>query len=405
MIRKDLRDKRAALLTEARGISDKIRMENREASPEETRRFDGLMSEADRMAGDIKRTEALQTAEAEREAPRGGARNGAGPEGEFRDFGEFIAAVRDHSGDLEYREMSASNGAAVLVPEQFRDTVMQMKPEDAIVRPRATVIPAGDPPDARINIPALDHSGDNGVYGAVAMQWIGEGAAKPETTPALVEVGLEPKELAGHTVLTDKLLRNSAAAGPLVARIFRQAIAGTEDYAFLCGDGVGKPLGVLHSDARIEVNRGTASHVKFGDVAAMLGRMIPESLNRAVWVANISVLPDLVLMSSDSNSETTVFIAGDASKGIPATLFGIPIRFTGKTPALGNAGDLMLCDFSHYLVKDGSGPFVAASPHVYFINNKTVIKAFWNVDGTPWLSAPMKLQDGVTTVSPFVVLK
>ncbi len=64
---------------------------------------------------------------------------------------------------------------------------------------------------------------------------------------------------------------------------------------------------------------------------------------------------------------------------------------------------MLLADWSHYLIKDGSGPFVAASEHVKFTSNKTVIKIFWNVDGAPWLTAPIAEENGYE-VSPFVGL-
>lgn len=70
---------------------------------------------------------------------------------------------------------------------------------------------------------------------------------------------------------------------------------------------------------------------------------------------------------------------------------------------LGQPGDVWLADLKHYLIKDGSGPFVAASEHVYFMQNKTVIKAFWNVDGAPWLTQPIQLENGYQA-SPFVKL-
>jgi HK97 family phage major capsid protein len=73
---------------------------------------------------------------------------------------------------------------------------------------------------------------------------------------------------------------------------------------------------------------------------------------------------------------------------------------------VGTEGDLILADCSYYLIKNGSGPFVEASPHVYFTSNQTVIKAFWNVDGKPWLSQPIPLEGSTSnTVSPFVVLQ
>jgi len=66
---------------------------------------------------------------------------------------------------------------------------------------------------------------------------------------------------------------------------------------------------------------------------------------------------------------------------------------------------VILADFSYYLIKNGSGPFILASEHKYFTENKTVVKAFYNVDGSPWLRNPITLRDGVTEVSPFVVLE
>lgn len=82
-----------------------------------------------------------------------------------------------------------------------------------------------------------------------------------------------------------------------------------------------------------------------------------------------------------------------------------PIEFTGKTFPLGARGDLALVDFSKYLIKDGSGLYVGASEHALWKQNKTIIKAFTNVDGKPWVKSPIKLEDGVTTVSPYVILE
>jgi HK97 family phage major capsid protein len=137
-------------------------------------------------------------------------------------------------------------------------------------------------------------------------------------------------------------------------------------------------------------------------VVNLLAKLLPESVGGAVWVANQSALPQIATLQDGGGRY--IFIQGDATKGIPSTLAGIPITFTGKTPALGAKGDLMLLDLTYYLIKDGSGPFIAASEHVLFKQNKTVIKVFWNVDGQPWVIAPLKLEDGSTEVSPYVSL-
>jgi HK97 family phage major capsid protein len=300
-------------------------------------------------------------------------------------------------------QMSDGKSGGIAVPEQFREEILMVGAEAAIMRPGCTVIPAGDPPDAKVTMPALDQS--RGIHGGVEVTWVAEGGEKPQTDAKLLEVSLEPKEVAGHVVVTDKLLRNWQAAGPLLRKLLRGAVRSAEDLAFIRGNGVGKPLGYQDTNcgATIVVSRNTGSKVLFADIGGMLEALHPESMSDALWIAHQTTLSQLMALKDENGN--SIFIRGDITKGLPNTLGGIPIRFTGKTAPLGSKGDLALIDRNYYLIKDGSGPFIAASEHVYFKNNKTVIKIFWNVDGHPWLQGPLTLEDEVTQVSPFVVLE
>ena len=118
------------------------------------------------------------------------------------------------------------------------------------------------------------------------------------------------------------------------------------------------------------------------------------------WIASQSILPQLMRLKGGDNADIW---QPSARAGDPQTLYGLPLLWNERSVQLGTKGDLMLVDLNYYLIKDGSGPFVAASPHVHFTTNKTVIKAFWNVDGQPWLTAPIT-QEGGYVVSPFVAL-
>ena len=412
----ELLQERADLVKAQAALVDAAKAENRDLTEEEVARFEELENQITAMDQEIEKAREREAREAKvRErmqalsalafpAPRpSGSRQRDLDDGGFESLGEFVAAVRfgDPRGRITAEmRMDVGESGGYAVPEQFRDELLQLTPEEAVVRPRATVIPPGSPPDAKVTIPALDHS--EGVFGGVAVQWIAEGAQKPETDAKLVEIALEPHEVAAHVVVTDKLLRNWQAADAVIRRLLRGAIAAAEDVAFLTGDGTGKPLGVLNSAGAIAVNRAAANQIQYVDIVNMLAKLLPDSLGRAVWVANQSILPQLMQLKDDAGN--LIFIRGDATSGIADTLAGLPIRWTGRTPALGSKGDLMLVDFQYYLIKDGSGPFVAASEHVYFTENKTVIKVFWNVDGKGWVSSPLTLEDGVTQVSPYVVL-
>lgn len=352
-------------------------------------------------------------------------------DGGFANFGEFVHAVRfgDSTGRLDELPRGQGQGGGIAVPEafvghfspsksnewqmgvgqdggfavpeQFDTNIRSLNHEGNIVRSRATVIPAGDPADGKLTIPALAQ-GSNGVFGGVEVAWINEGEEKPETDAKLREITLEPHEVAATTVVTDKLLRNWKAASSFIGDLLSKAMFAAEDMAFLTGNGTGKPTGVIGSAGAKVVNRKTASQISYEDIVFMIAALYPESQSRAIFVANLSILPQIATLKDGAGNY--IFIQGDATRGIPSTLAGFPIHFTGKTPTLGKKGDLILVDFENYLIKDGSGPYIAASEHVLFRQNKTVIKVFWNVDGKPWVNEPLKLEDGETTVSPYVVL-
>lgn len=418
----ELLQNRARLISNQRELLNKVKEEERGFTEEEDATFEDLDQQIHALDKQIEREKKVAAREADLNQPanepyRPGAnanRTIPGPapvdkkdDGGFKNLGEFVNAVRygDPKGRLEAmrNEQSMGDGPSggFAVPEQFREEILRLNAEAAVVRPKASVIPAGDPPDSKITMPAF-HQGAKGVYGGVEVQWIGEGDTKPETGFKLKEVTLEPHEVAGHVVVTDKLLRNWTSASPFIRNLLSQAMTAAEDLAFLNGDGKGKPNGVSGGTGALTVNRQAANEINYLDAVNMLAKLLPGSVGSAVWVATHSALPQITTMQDPNGNY--IFIQGDATKGIPSTLAGIPIRFTGKTSPLGQMGDLQLLDLSYYLIKDGSGPFIAASEHVHFKQNKTVIKCFWNVDGKPWVDEPLTLEDGVTKVSPYVVL-
>lgn len=336
---------------------------------------------------------------------------------EFSCLGEMIHAVRFNTRDkrlnalYDQRQQSMEDGVkgGFMVPRQFMEDLMSVTPDTSVLRERSMVIPAGSPPDAAITIPVLDQTAGSNVYGGVQVDWLEEGGTKPETDFDLREIELKPKEVAGWIGTTDKLLRNWAAANTVIGQQLMAAKTGVEEHAFYTGSGAGQPLGILNANARINITRAGANAIAYADVVNMLARMIRRG-GSPVWLCNQTVIPQLANIVDANNNNIFVF---DAAAGMPASLLGYPIVFNERVNSLGTAGDLCLVDMSYYLIKDGSGPFIASSEHVHFTSNRTVIKMFWNVDAQPWLSEPIRLEAGsarrnqtssTNTVSPFIVL-
>jgi HK97 family phage major capsid protein len=288
-----------------------------------------------------------------------------------------------------------------MVPTQLRSNIMSIEPQDSLVRPRAQVIPAGSPPDAAITMPALDQSGtDPGhMFGGMTFSWIEEGGEKPETDAALKAITLTPHEIAGFVTVTDKLLRNWQASAAFIENLMRGGVSAAEDYAFLRGNGITQPLGAINAPAMKYVNRTTADTVTYTDLLEMVARLLMRG-GTPVWSMPQGALPKIGTLTDPEGHHIW---KANAVDGFAGTLLGYPVRWNNRNPLLGTKGDIILCDWSYYLIKDGSGPFVAASEHVKFTSNKTVIKIFWNVDGAPWLNAPISEENGYE-VSPFIGL-
>lgn len=425
MTLKEMREKRAKLVADLRGIITTAETEDRDLTAEEQTEYDAAKADLDALDVRIDRLAGVEALEAAGTvvipaAARGITPNAPpGPEAarEFESLGEFMHAVRFNQGDarLNYVEGAGADGeigaemrmdndtqGGFMVPTQLRSTILKVEAQDALVRPRAQVIPAGSPPDAAITMPALDQSGPNpsNMFGGVEVQWIGEGDEKPETDATLKSVTLAPHEVAGTVTVTDKLLRNWQAAGSFLEGLLRGATTQAEDFAFLRGTGVGQPLGALSAGATKWINRAVANQVAYADLVDMVARLLMRGASQPVWSMPQSVLPQIAKMT---DPEGHYIWQANAKDGFAGTLLGYPVRWNNRSPNLGTKGDILLADWSYYLIKDGSGPFVAASEHVLFKQNKTVVKIFWNVDGAPWLHAPIKEENG-WEVSPFVGL-
>ncbi len=448
---KELRAKITEFLARMDEIHNLTITEERKFTDKEQVEYDGLKVKVDEVNEKITEIEEIEEERstratelaAEREKlekpireiklPDSSGRNEVIEPDEFKSFGEFLYSIRFRPQDSrllsfedtlspdelrgyemamarmspEEREQSMGVGAegGFAVPDQFMDTLLQVSPQDAIVRPRATVIPAGFPPDAPITIPALNQTAAQNVYGGVTVNWIGEGATKPETDLELLYVKLTPHEVAGWIRTTDKLLRNWAAAGPLLETQLRGAMIGAEDTTFLTGTGVGQPTGIIGSPGSINVARAGAGAIVYADLLNML--LVTRPGFTYIWIGSPDIRGQLMGIV-DPGAAGTLIWQMNAQEGMPGILMGKSIFFNERSPTLGVRGDLILVDLAQYLIKDGSGPFVGISSNVGtdFIENKTVVKVFKLVDGAPWLSAPIPQENAAATaLTAYAVLE
>jgi len=336
-------------------------------------------------------------------------------------FGSYLLAIRNRdqktleafgSHAVEWEQKAALTGqtgtqGGFTVPAEFLPNLLMIASENSVVEPRATVLPMSS---RSLVVPALDvttapTAGETAFFGGLQANWTEEAATLSEEEPTFKQIELIAHELSGYTLASNSLLQDQAVGlESLLMQLFGRAIGWHKDRAFLRGDGVGKPLGILNSGALISVTRSGASAFAIADAAGMLARLLPGwSRKNTVWAVHPTILAKLFALSeSGTGSDLVLFNTGTDAPTM--SLFGIPIVVSEKLPALNTLGDVLLLDLRHYLIGDRQDVEIAFSEHYKFVNNQGAWRFVARCDGQPWLRSTVTLSDASSTLSPFVGL-
>ena len=320
-----------------------------------------------------------------------------------KNFGDFLKNVKLRSSEIKDLSEQSGGSGGYLVPDQFSAEILRLNLETSVVRSQgARAIPMTS---SKLLIPAMNMASNaaGSIYGGVTAYWGAENAALTESQPAFKRVSLEPKKLHGYCEDPNELEMDAIVSmSNLLTSMFAEVLTFEEDYAFLTGKGVGKPLGILSCPAYITVSRATASQINTTDVIGMIARF-KGNMARAKFNVNQSALPYIYqLQDPNGNYIWHPGNVGTIAGNAPGSLYGVPINITEKLPALGTTGDLLLSDMGFYLIGDREGLNVAQSEHFKFQNDQMAYRLTKRVDGQPWLDSAITPRSGGSTLSPFV---
>lgn len=253
-----------------------------------------------------------------------------------------------------------------------------------------------------VKIPAISEASrvDGSRFGGVQLVWTGEGNLATAGKPKLDLLGMELKKLLGLVYATDELLEDAPALAAFLRRAFAQESEFKIEDAIINGLGTATPLGVLKSGALITVaaeGGQSAGTVVYENLINMVGRLWGPSHASAVWLMSNEVFQKcLPLVSADGAGAVE-------SDGDIRRILSIPVELCEYTPALGLAGDILLCDFSQYLLAERQ-PGVDSSIHVQFANDESAFRFRFRADGHPGWKTPVTPKNSSTTQSPFIAL-
>jgi HK97 family phage major capsid protein len=310
------------------------------------------------------------------------------------------SAMADYSG-----EIPALGG--LLVPESIRTDLIKLALEDAVVRGRAFTFPMDN---ARVSFPAVDDTSHAGsVLGGITAYWSSEGATFTESEGSFASVTFDAKKLVAAATVPNELIQDALPAfNAFLSGAYPAAMAWYEDLAFLAGSGVGEPLGVMNAPAVAVCTKQAgqaAATIVWENIAKMYSRMLPGSLNRAVWIVNPDTFSELATMALSVGTGGSAVWLSNGVAGPPMTILGRPVYMTEKVSSLGTQGDIGFYDLSYYGIGDRQTMEMSSSPHYRFTSDRTVYRVIMREDGRPLLLSALTPRNGSNTQSAFVQLE
>lgn len=422
---------------EISAIRSKADVENRQCNPEEAIKISGFITDLEGFQINLDLCKREAAVEDKLRGPSGPAiKPDLNPhidelqaqfpglparEHRFESFGSQLIAVAraaDRSRGIDRRLIRAAAGLNEAVPSEGGFAV-QMDYASGIktrmfstgqILQRCTRLPISANSNS-MSIPvAKDDTESAGIFGGIKAYWTAEAGNKTPSHPELEEMLLKLKKLIVVVPTTEELLADAVALEAWIRLGSNKALVKGAEKQIIRGTGVGQPLGILNSGCIISVasEAGQGDTVVYSNIKKMWSRMFADSRPNAIWLINQTVEESLFGMgiTVGVGGSPVYMPPGGASATPYGTLFGRPVIPCNYCSEVGTVGDIILADFSEYLLIEKGGIQEAVSVDYGFITGETYYRFLMRVDGQPaWKSVFTPEQATTATQSPFVTLE
>lgn len=414
---RELLDKRAGLLSQARALVDAAEAAKRGLSAEETTQYEALMTDVTRMTGEIQREEAL-IAEEQRFA--GGEGHRPDPQGETGALPQFKsrglrdgAELRDNpawqpllqrstpaaerrfrswlrGGQVSLRQEEAralqadldASGGYLVLPMQFADRLIQAVDNAVFIRQWSTVYSV--PNAESLGAPSLDTDPADPT-------WVSElSIGSEDSSMAFGRRELKPHPLAQFIKVSRKLLRQAPDVEALVLRRLAYKLSVVMENAFLNGTGVNQPLGVFTASAQgistgRDVSTGnTATEMRFDGLIEAKYTLKAQYWPMARWIFHRSGIKQIAKLK---DGEGQYLWQPTTQQGQPDRILGLPVWASEYAPSTFTASQYVgiLGDFSNYWIADALNMDMQRLDELYAATGQVGFISRVEADGMPVL--------------------
>jgi HK97 family phage major capsid protein len=326
------------------------------------------------------------------------------------DVREKITKIQETRAATGLNEGVPSEGGFLLRP-QYEDELLRRTYETGVIASRVDRKPlSGRSNTMKINTIDESSRANGSRFGGVVVYHLAEAAQMTASKPKFGEMELKLNKAAGLCYVTEEMLEDIAFLESVITDAFSEEFSFVIDNDIYRGDGVGKPKGILNSNALVTVSKESgqsANTIEFVNIVKMWSRMYGRSRPNAAWFINQDIEPQLFTMSlAVGTGGIPVYMpAGGASASPYGTLMGRPVIPIEQASTLGTEGDILFADPKQYLMIDKGGMKSASSIHVQFLYDELVFRFIYRYDGQSKWKSTLTPAQGNNELSPFVSLQ
>lgn len=277
--------------------------------------------------------------------PKNGAKKDVKPTATAEYAENFWNMIRNrgHYGEVRNAlSVGEDTEGGFTVPDEFEKKLVEALEENNIFRGLATVIRTSS---GTRKIPIAEDTGE--------ASWIDEGEEIPESDTTFGQTMLSAYKLGTMIKISNELLNDSAFdLATYIARRFGVRMGNAEERAFITGDGVGKPLGLLAETggAKVGVTAAQKDAVTFDEIFKLYYALKAPYRKKAQFLCNEALV--LQLMTIKDNNGNYIWKPG-LEIGKPDTLLNRPLKTSAFMPEIKGGSKVMAFgDYSYYWVAD-----------------------------------------------------
>ena len=350
----ELRSKRNTLWEQTKAFLEEHRGENGLVASDAVEQYDRMAQEVKDLGAEIERLEQQAQVDAQLAAPTSWPVSGkpmimteerVSTQTGTKEYTEaFWNMIRNRGNYGEVHNalsVGEDSEGGFTVPDEFERKLVEALEGNNIFRGMATVIRTSS---GTRKIPIAEDTGE--------ASWIDEGEEIPESDTTFGQTMLSAYKLGTMIKISNELLNDSAFdLASYIARRFGVRMGNAEERAFITGDGVGKPLGLLDdAGAKVGVTAAKTTAISFDEVFQLYYALKAPYRKKAEFLCNEALV--LQLMTIKDNNGNYIWKPG-LDIGKPDTLLNRPLKTSAFMPEVAAGNKVMAFgDYSYYWIAD-----------------------------------------------------